>query len=292
MDLNATQIFITVVQSGSLSAAAGRLEIPLPTISRKIQILEKQLNVQLLERSRSGVKLTDAGTTLYEQALRGIELLEEAEQAVLNDQKNIKGRLRLSIPQTFEPWWNLLSEFQLAYPNIHLQIYSTDRRVDLIEDGIDVALRVGSIVHESMVAKPLFSYSHILVGSPKLLEKLGEPQNPDDLKKFPCGGWLSRIDGTNCWELGGQKIEPNLILTTNDYNHLCKRALAGDIITELPPFLATEYLKENKLVHLLQQYKFPKQQIQLVFPSHRHQSKVIRTYITFCENFIHNIFKL
>jgi DNA-binding transcriptional LysR family regulator len=104
MDLNAIRMFVAVVQAGSLSAAAIRLGTPLPTLSRRIRDLERQLKVQLLARSARGTKLTDAGTRLYELASRGIDALLEAEQAVVGDQARLKGRLRLSLPQTFEPW--------------------------------------------------------------------------------------------------------------------------------------------------------------------------------------------
>lgn len=109
--------------------------------------------MQLLERSARGVRLTDAGTKLHEHAGRGIEALLEAKQAVMSDQAGLKGRLRLSLPQSFEPWWDLLAAFQRRYSDIQIQVYTTERRVDLVEDGIDVALRVGAIVHETMVAR-------------------------------------------------------------------------------------------------------------------------------------------
>jgi len=121
MDLNATRMFVAVVQAGSLSAAATRLGTPLATLSRRMRDLERQLRVQLLERSARGTKLTDAGARLYEHASRGIEALLEAEQAVVSDQARLKGRLRLSLPQTFEPWWDLLAAFQRRYPDI--QVY-------------------------------------------------------------------------------------------------------------------------------------------------------------------------
>jgi DNA-binding transcriptional LysR family regulator len=147
MDLNATRMFVAVVQAGSLSAAATRLGTPPATLSRRMRDLERQLRVQLLERSARGTKLTDAGARLYEHASRGIEALLEAEQAVVSDQARLKGRLRLSLPQTFEPWWDLLAAFQRRYPEIEVYVYSTERRMDLIEDGIDIALRLGAIVH-------------------------------------------------------------------------------------------------------------------------------------------------
>src|SRR5258708_40060645 len=102
MDLNATRMFVAVVRAGSLSAAATRLGTPLPTLSRRIRDLERQLGVQLRERSSRGTKLTDAGARLYEQASGGSEALLEAEQRVVSDQTRLKGRLRLSLPQAFE----------------------------------------------------------------------------------------------------------------------------------------------------------------------------------------------
>src|SRR6478609_8898152 len=99
VDLNATRMFVGVVQAGSLSAAASRLGIPLPTLSRRIRDLERQLKVQLLERSARGAKLTDAGSRLYQHASRGIEALVEAEQVVVSDQARLKGRLRLCCPR-------------------------------------------------------------------------------------------------------------------------------------------------------------------------------------------------
>ena len=289
MDLNATRMFVAVVQAGSLSAAATRLEIPLPTLSRRIRDLERQLKVQLLERSARGAKLTDAGTRLYEHAGRGIETLLDAELAVVSDQAHLKGRLRLSLPQTFEPWWDLLAAFQRRYPDIQIHVYSTERRVDLVEDGIDVALRVGAIVHEAMVARQVLSYRNVLVASPLLLERFGVPARPDVLHRYPCAVWASRIDVPARWELGGHVIEPRAVLSTNDYHHLCRRALGGDVVTELPPFLAAAPIREKRLAMLLPQYPLPEWSINLLYPPHRHQSTIVRTYLDFCWSYLPKI---
>src|SRR6516164_3538328 len=278
MDLNAARMFVGVVQAGSLSAAAARLGIPLPTLSRRIRELERQLKVQLLARSARGAKLTDAGSRLYEQARRGIETLLEAEQATVSDQASLKGRLRLSMPQTVEPWWELLAAFQRRYPEVEVYVYSTERRVDLIEDGIDVALRVGAIVHEAMVARRILSFRNILVASPELVARFGLPDKPDALHRFPCAVWASQIDVPAQWELGGHSIEPKAVLATNDYHHLCSRALGGDVVTELPPFLAAPPIRERRLVPLLPQYPLPEWPINLLYPPHRHQSTIVRTY--------------
>ncbi|WP_394539361.1 LysR family transcriptional regulator [Lysobacter enzymogenes] len=279
MDLNAVRMFVSVVQTGSLSAAAERAGVPLPTLSRRIRELERQLNVQLLERSVRGTRPTDAGARLYEHAGRGIEALAEAEQAVASDQARLKGRLRLSLPPGYEPWWELLSAFQQRYPDIRLHVYTSERRIDLVEDGIDVALRVGAIAHEAMVARRLLSYRHVLVAAPSLLARLGAPDSVAALERFPCATWAQ----SGGWQLGAQTFQPQPLLSTNDYAHLRSRALAGEAVTELPPFLAAAAIRAGHLVALLPEHPLPEQHVHLLYPSHRHPSAIVRTYLAFCQ---------
>lgn len=283
MDLNATRMFVAVVQAGSLSAAALRLDIPLPTLSRRIRELEQALKVQLLERSTRGTRLTDAGTRLYEHALRGIEALGEAEEAVKSDQTRLKGRLRLSLPTAFEPWWDLLAAFQRQYPDIELNVYTTDRRVDLTQDGIDVALRIGAIVHEAMVARRLLTYRHMLVAAPELIARIGEPVTPESLDDFPLAAWSRDANIHPVWQLGEQRFEPRPMLTTNDYLQLRARALAGDVIADLPPFLASEPIRDGQLRVVLSDHPMPEQQVSLLYPLHRHPSSIVRAYLDFCQ---------
>jgi DNA-binding transcriptional LysR family regulator len=282
MDLNAVQLFVNVVQAGSLSAAAQRTGVPLPTLSRRIRELERELKVQLLERSARGTRLTDAGTRLYEHTASGIEAFVEAEKAVRSDQARLRGRLRLSLPTAFEPWWELLGAFQRHYPDIQLSVYTTDRRVDLVEDGIDVALRVGEVLHEQRVARRLLSYRHGLVASPALLERLGTPDAPEALHRFPCATWCRDANTQGIWRLGEHIVEPKAVLTTNDYLHLRGRALAGEVITELPPFLAAEPIRGGQLRAVLADHPMPEQQVNLLYPSHRNPSSIVRTYLDFC----------
>ena len=282
MDLNAVRIFICVAQTGSLSAGAARLGLPLPTVSRRMRDLERQLSVQLLERSVRGTRLTDAGARLYEHANRGIEALLEAEQAVVSDQARLKGRLRLSLPPAYVPWWKLLSLFQQRYPDIQLHVFATERRVDLVEDGIDVAMRVGAITHEAMVARRVLAYRHVLVAGRALADRLGLPESVESLHFYPCAAWSSGASVAGRWDLGDESITPRVVLTTNDYAHLCDRALAGDVVTELPPFLAAPAVRTGELVALLPGKPMPEQQLHLLYPSHRHPSTIVRAYLDFC----------
>jgi DNA-binding transcriptional LysR family regulator len=161
--------------------------------------------------------------------------------------------------------------------------------VDLIEDGIDVALRVGAIVHETMVARRVLSFRNILVASPALVKRFGLPDEPDALRGFPCAVWASRIDVPARWELGGHVIEPQAVLATNDYHHLCSRALIGDVVTELPPFLAAAPIREKRLLPLLPQHPLPEWPLHLLYPPHRHQSTIVRTYLDFCQSYLPKI---
>jgi DNA-binding transcriptional LysR family regulator len=275
-------MFVLVVQAGSLSAASERSGVPLPTLSRRVRDLERELKVQLFERSTRGVRLTDAGTRLYEYAVRGIEVLSDGEQSVRNDQTRLKGRLRLSVPPNFEPWWVLLRHFQARYPDIQLAVYTTERRVDLIQEGFDVVLRFGDVDDDSLVARRVISSRHVLVAAPALLAAHGVPSRPEDLNRFPCGVWASGVGARPVWRLGDERFDPRPILTTNDYQHLLASALAGDVVTELPPFTAEQAIAEGRLVKLLPDHKLPPQNASLLYHSHRFLSTLVRAYLDFC----------
>ncbi|MFS8145200.1 LysR family transcriptional regulator [Rhizobium sp. BR 249] len=282
MDYNAVSMFVAVAQVGSLSAAAKRLSVPLPTLSRRITELESDLKVQLLERTARGCRVTEAGSRLFEHASGGIEALREAERSVMSDQARLVGRLRLSLPQSFEPWWELLGLFQRAHPDIQISVYSTERRVDLFADGVDVGLRVGAIADDTVVARKMLSFRHILVASPRLVERHGALRHPADLSKYPCAAWGSTLDARPVWTLGGHAHKVAATFTANDYLHLRTRALAGDIATELPSFLAVEYLKRGDLVELLTEHPFADSPLNLVYRRQRHPSTIVRAYLDFC----------
>ncbi len=282
VDLNAAQMFVAVVRAGSLSAAAAKARVPLATLSRNVRQLESELGVQLLERSARGTKLTDAGMRLYEHASRGIDALQDAELAVTSHQNVLSGRLRLSIPPSFEPWWALLAAFQRAHPDIQVVVYTTERAVDLSMEGIDIALRVGAVVHESLVAKRLLRYRHVLVASPGLIERFGVPTSPDAVLRLPAGIWVRDANTPRPWRLGEREIEPKPILATNDYLHLRHRAIQGDLVTELPPFLAAQALRDGRLLALLADQPFPEQQVSLLY-QRQQQSQVVRAYLDYCQ---------
>ncbi|KPZ08438.1 LysR family transcriptional regulator [Pseudomonas syringae] len=282
MDLNAVQMLVSVVQAGSMTAGSDRLGVPLPTASRRIRALERALNVQLLERSARGVKLTEAGTRLFEHATRGLELIQEGEDAVMSDQAHVQGKLRLSVPPSFSPWWQLVTDFQNEHPDIRVHLLSTERRVHPVEDGIDVALRVGEVEHEALIARHLLDYRHVLVASPRFIATHGRPMTPEDLSRFPCATWSLGTNTNRTWRFAGTSVAPNTVLSTNDSMHLLHSVLAGEVITELPPFIVKDAIGRGLLVPLLSECPLPSAPLNLLYPAHRHPSAVVRTYLEYC----------
>ncbi|WP_421526732.1 LysR family transcriptional regulator [Pseudomonas brenneri] len=284
MDLNAVRMFAATAQFGSLTAAAEHLGIPLATISRRVRDLERELNVQLLQRSVHGTCLTDAGMRLYQHASRGLEILASGERALLNDQARLKGLLRLSLPSSLTPWWEMLSRFQQRYPGIVLQVRTCDRPIKMIEEGVDVSMRIGRCSGHSLSTQRMLAYHHVLVAAPALLQRLGVPARVKDLHQFPCGVWSQGT--TAYWRLGKEIFKPEPTIVTNDYTHLCNRALAGDVVTELPPFMTMEHIKNQQLVVLLEDHPLPDLEITLHYASHPHPSPSVQTYLDFARQHI------
>lgn len=291
LDYNALKIFVTVAHCGSFTSAAKSLDIPLPTVSRKMLELERDLKAQLFDRTTRGSMLTDAGARLLAQVGPGIEILDEFDRTSPLDSSQLAGRLRLSLPQSFGPWWELLGQFQRLNPGIKVSIYSTERRVDLLSDGVDVALRVGAIADDSVIARRLGDFRHILVASPELAKRAHHFSQPSDIHQLPCATWGSAMDEQPVWRLGNTAINVNAALVVNDYLHLRDRALSGDFLTELPSFLAAKDIREGRLVEILPDHPFPYSSLHLVYRKLRYPSAVVRSYIDFCSEHFSRIFE-
>ena len=289
MDLNAAALFVKVVQYGSFSETARRTNVPVATVSRRLKELEKDLGFRLLERSTRFLRLTDAGARFFEYANQGVEAFEIGLSTLEHDQLALSGTLRLSLPPGFIPWRQLLQDFQSGYPNVNVEMLVTERRVDLIEDGIDVALRIGDRQDDRAMTKKLGEYRHLLVASPIFLKKYGEPLQPAHLLKMPCASWSST--DTTVWQLGNETVQINPFFQVNDYLHLLELALAGICVTELPPFLTQNYIAEGQLQHLLTNYPIPLCELNLLYPSRRQLSRLVKTYINFCSEWVVNLFQ-
>ena len=285
MDFNATKFFIAVVNAGSFSAASNKLGMPISTLSRKISELEVSLNVQLLDRSRQGVKPTYRGQQFYEQSRLGIELLEDARKSA-SSSHNLEGRLRLSIPPNFSLWWDLLVEFQKKYPEITIFCHSSERVVDLFEDGVDVALRMGKLDSEDVIAKPIMSVEALFVASPSLLARYGTPSTLHEMARLPIVAWEKLTGSRFEWEFGSEKVKYEPFFSTNNSQGIIHYALSGLGVAQLLDFSVKPWLKSGDLIQLLPKMSKVLVPLHLVYARHKHPSTLVRAYLNFCAHWV------
>lgn len=280
MDLNSLELFVAAAEAGSLSEAARRNGVPLPTLSRRVRTLEEDLGVRLVERGPKGLALTPAGTQLLAEAAPALATLSQAEQR-LYDASGVAGTLRVSLPPHFEPMWSVFSEFGRRYPAVRFDVFVTDRRVDLVADGIDVVLRVGEGGYSSYVGRTLTRYRHRVVAAPSLLQGV-EIESPADLRNLACASW--RTGGPPSWTLGDVQLRLDPVLVTNDYEHLLQMAVSGQAITEVPPFLASEPLQDGRLIEVLPDHPMPLQSIRALVVDTRALAPLVLQFLDFAAN--------
>lgn len=288
VDFNATKLFIAVMNAGSLSAASDKTGVPISTLSRKINELEQALNVQLLERSRQGVRPTHKGQQFFEQARLGVELLEDAQKSVTSVHK-LQGKLRLSVPPNFSLWWDLLIDFQQRYPDITVFCHSSERIVDLFADGVDVALRMGDLNTDDVIAKPLAPLETLFVASPELVAHHGTPETLAEMARLPIAAWESLTHGFFEWDSGTEKVKYEPVFTTNNSQGLIHYALSGKAIAQLLDFSARPWLESGDLVQLLPGIAAQKLPLNLVYARHKHPSNLVRAYLDFCSEWMEKL---
>jgi DNA-binding transcriptional LysR family regulator len=221
--LEAMSILLLTVEKGSFTAAAKALGMPLPTVSRKLSELEAHLGTQLLFRSTRKLALTEAGAAYAETARRILRQVEDAERVAAGEFASPRGELVITAPVLFGELHVLpiVTEFLAAYPEISIRFLLSDRNLHLIEDHIDMAVRIGSLPDSSMVATRVGAMPTVLCASPTLLAERGTPQRPEDLAGFPCIGF-DALAARSTWRFGragalGQfevAISPRLSVTT------------------------------------------------------------------------------
>ena len=241
-DLNALVVFAKVVEAHSFSEAARRLQMPISTVSRRIAELEDELGVRLLDRSTRNLRLTELGAEVLEQSIRSAELSEAVDNIVSNRLSKVSGTLRLSAPPTISDTLlaPIVTAFQAAYPDVRVQIFVTDRHIDHIAEGTDLAFRLGALPDSSLIARKVLAYRRQLVASPGYLQSCPAPEAPKDLldhqllafwRREPEASWsFVHKDGT-----AKETITFRPYLAMNDFAGLTPALLAGRGIGELPP---------------------------------------------------------
>lgn len=284
-DLNSVAVFAKVVELKNFRAAAHALAIPRSTVSVRVAQLEDRLGVRLLERTTRSLRLTDAGATYYRSITPALEALDSAARAV--DDLSTEPSGPLKITTTIEGGQfmlgPLLAKYTERYPDVLLQVELTDRRVDLLEEGFDLALRMGPLPDSTLIAKKIRSPSRLCVyASPEYLARRGEPKRPDVLGKHDCLIMTSQSDPA-VWRFQSKskplaiKVVPRA--SANSFVILRELAAAGRGVTRLPEYIAAPTVKEGKLRSLLEAYLPPPAPWHAVYPSARHVSPKLRAFL-------------
>lgn len=289
MDLNEVLVFARVVQAGSFTGAARQLGMPKSSVSKKVADLEDRLGTRLLQRTTRKLGLTDAGRLYFDRCARIIADVEEADHAVTDLQAAPRGLLRVSVPLSFGMLGSIVAGFLRDEPEVQLEIVCTDRIVDHVEDGFDLAIRAGALQDSSLVARKLGSIKRVLVAAPAYLRKRGKPRLPDDLTAHACIAFSGGMAPT-IWslEFGDEQASVRVTprLAVNDFEMMLDAARAGVGIAWVLDFLAREDLRNGALRQVLPDWCSAETPVHAVYPTTRHLSpKVVRFLECLTEHF-------
>lgn len=281
------QAFVAVVEAGSFTAAAERLGLAKSAISRRVSALEERLGAQLLRRTTRRLSLTDSGSGLYERGLRILADLDEAEAAVAEEHGELRGQLRVALPLSFgvRHMFEPIAEFRRQHPGIEFSLDLNDRRVDLVEEGADLAIRIGRLKDSSMIARRLFESRTVVCASRDYLDKHGRPQTPTDLKQHAClvYGNLSDPGKWVCRDALGERhaVDVKIEMTASSGDFLCNMAMQGIGIAMQPTFIAGSAICNGDLTPILTEYEWPTAPAYAVYPPTRRLSSRVRAFIDF-----------
>lgn len=273
--LSNIEAFVAVIEAGSFSAAADRLGIARSMVSRRIGALEKRLGVQLLQRTTRSLSLTEPGRHFFERAVRLLADLDEAEQSVADDAAELRGRVRLAAPLSFglHHLVGALGDFLLAHPAVELDLDLNDREVNLVEEGFDLAVRIGTLRDSTLLARRIGTVRFVTCASPAYLERHGEPQSPADLAGH-VGLHYANLPPRQAWQFGdgdgaAQATVPRLRMRANNGDALAAAAAAGLGLITSPTFIAWERIRAGELVPVLERFPRPPVGIYAVYPPGR-----------------------
>jgi DNA-binding transcriptional LysR family regulator len=287
--LASMEAFVRVVDTGSFSGAARQLRIGQPAISRAIAQLEERLGVRLLLRSTHGLAATEAGQNFYEHAKRAIEEADEADLAARGAGAALSGRLRISAATTFARL-NLiprLGEFLAAHPGLDVEVVLDDRNVDLIEAGIDVALRMAELADSALTARKIAQSRRLVLGTPSYFAKAGEPQTPADLGGHQAVIYDVRGGGTDWTFVQGTvkaavTLKGRIRITAAEG---IREAVFGDLgLTISSEWMFVPELASGRVREVLQGWRLPPVDLWAVFPAGRQASAKARAFVSFVES--------
>ncbi len=274
---DAIEAFVTVVREGNFSAAARRLDVSPSHISRQVADLEKRLATPLIYRTTRSIRLSEAGEQFFEQCHRLLEGFISAEEAITQAQQEPVGSLRVTCATTFGERFLApqLNDFVARYPGIRLDLHLTNRQTDLVSEGYDLAVRMGSLKDSSLLSRRLCDRREYLCASPDYLQRHGMPHTLGELADHNC------LLGSNpCW-LFTEKGQRRELKVTGNWRSNSVPALLDAVqkglgIAQLPDYYVEPLLARGELVTMLEQYRYPFSGVWLVYPQAKQRSTKLR----------------
>lgn len=281
-------VFVRVVEAGGFSAAARATGLTPSAVSKLIGRLEDRLGARLLFRTTRSLSLTHEGVAFYQRSVRILRDIDEAEQAISQLHVIPRGRLRVNAAVAFATYQivPILPEFLERYPEMHIELTVSDKVVDLIEDGVDVAIRLGARIDSSLISRQLAVDHRIICAAPAFLERHGVPATPGDLARFNCLTWIGNQGGLNDWPFAGAdgpyavSVRGNTVV--NNGEALYEMTLAGLGIARMAGFRVGGALKAGRLVALLaEHHREEPLAIHAVYPHRRHLLPKVRAFVDY-----------
>ncbi|MES2819833.1 MAG: LysR substrate-binding domain-containing protein [Pseudomonadota bacterium] len=287
--LGDVEAFLTAVEKGSLSAAAVTLATTASVISRAITRLETRLGSQLLRRTTRRLSLTDAGQLYLEQARTAFSLIDAAERQIQGQEGQLSGRVRLSVPTTYGHYRlpPLLGRFALQYPRVRLELSISNRNVDLVEEGFDLAIRLGALPDSALVGRRLEDAPLCLVASPDYLRRRGAPADLAALAEHACLSFVMPSTGKVApWlfhdgQQGLQLLPSGPVQVADDVLGTVSLAEAGLGICQTYEFIVAEKIRQGTLTRVLPQLEGGSRPFSILYAPHRQLSAAARHLIDF-----------
>jgi DNA-binding transcriptional LysR family regulator len=284
--LSAMETFVRVVEAGSFVAAAERLGISTAMVSRHVQALEQRLGTRLLNRTTRRISLTEPGAAYFERSRQLLRELDEVDQSVSHEVQQPRGVLRVNAPVVFgtRHLSRLLGEYASRYPEVAIELTLTDRFIDLVEEGADLAVRIGALSDSALVARRLCPARLVLCAAPSYLARAGVPKTIDDLRHYDCLGYTYTRGGSE-WEFQGPAgpvvIPLRSRLRANHGEALLQAALDAMGIILSPTFICGEALRDGRLRQVLPDAGLAELRVYAVYPSRKFLSAKVRTFVDF-----------
>lgn len=282
------RIFAETVEAGSFTAAAERLELSKQFVSKRISALEARLGARLLVRTTRKLRVTELGVAYYERARGILQEVDDAEQMVTSQNASPRGLLRVTAPMSFGTMHlsPAIPDFLQRYADVTLDLDLNDRRVDLIGEGYDMAVRIGMLADSTLIARRIAPLDLVVCASPAYLEAQGAPKVPEDLSRYNC--LLYGNNRSSEWELSREQktltVAVSGRLRVNNGEVLRDAAIAGLGLAILPTFIVAPALADGRLVSVLDPYRPPTTSIYVVYPQHRQTSLLIRSFTDFLQD--------